>query len=123
MKNLRKFKKLRKQIIKVAHTSFLNGEEFVYSYEDCLKLIDLKFDDKKKYVCFADYQGGSFAVNKCLTAKGWAEQALEWCDMDEHHSYICRLIDNCNEKKLIDEIQDFWSIGIRRLKRGEIVNA
>lgn len=109
MKNLKKFNKEKQKCKPVEIDEFT----MAYSYEDCEKLIDLKFDDEQKYICFADYQGGEFAVDRILTAKGWALQALEWCDMDDHMPYITALINECDEEELLIEIADFWDIGIK----------
>ncbi len=113
MKDLQLFEQERAKCVKTKYDNFFLGEVESYNYDDCVKLIDLKFDDTKKYECFADYQGGDFAVDRILTAKGWAEQALDWCDMDDHMEFLSALIDDCDEEKLINEIQSFWEIGIR----------
>lgn len=113
MKNLKQFNKLRKECQKITYPDSFEEEVSIYSFEDCEKLIDLLFDDKKLYICINDRQGGEFAVGRLQSAKDWALTALEWCSNDDHMSIITAWLDNAiSEKDLIKSIDDIWDITI-----------
>lgn len=68
---------------------------------------------KKLYINIKDYQGTDFAIGRCLTLKGWREQAMDWAYMDEYTSlYNALKYYKIKNNRLIDFINDFWQIEI-----------
>ena len=68
---------------------------------------------KKLYINIKDYQGANFAIGRCLTLKGWREQAMEWADMDEHTGlYNSLKYYKIKNSELIDFINVLWAIEI-----------
>jgi len=63
---------------------------------------------KNIYINIEDYQNGAFAVGETLTAEGWKEKALSWCDSDgaeELYNYY-ENFDISTKGKELELIQD-----------------
>ena len=72
---------------------------------------------KKLYININDYQNTNFAIGRCLTLKGWREQAMDWAYMDEYISlYNALKYYKIKNNELIDFINDFWQIEIVEYK-------
>lgn len=74
----------------------------------------------KRYFVTNDRQGGSFGMNRVLTAYGWLEQAVDWRDSDgwededrkDFIKYYTEAIQNGEEWRLIEYISDIWELDI-----------
>ena len=72
---------------------------------------------KKLYINIDDYQGTNFAIGRCLTLKGWREQAMDWSYLDEHMGvYNMLKYYKIKNKDLIDFINEYWEIEIVEYK-------
>lgn len=66
---------------------------------------------ERKYICVRDRQGGSFALGRTLTAKGWQMQAIEWALQDDNDEYADWL-GGLKKSDIIDEIASMWDLEI-----------
>ena len=79
-------------------------------------------NDRILYYVTCDRQGGSFGMNRTLTAKEWLDQTLEWHDQDdvweednereEFEEKWTNEIESGNEQKFIDYISSVWELDI-----------
>lgn len=71
--------------------------------------------DSKKYICVNDLQGETFGTYRFGSARGWVEQACEWCYMDEDTATMVQILSlwaNGKDKEAIEYISEFWEIEI-----------
>lgn len=67
-----------------------------------------------KYVGVADYQGCDFKVGDSMTLKEWKEWAIGDRDLaDDDYGY--RLFKELPLKHIIEEIENYWEIGIKKV--------
>lgn len=78
----------------------------------------------KKYRVVADYQGGSFGMDRDYTAEEWLEQMEDWAladgwdsdDLETEVMYWQNKIKQGKEQELIDYIAEVWTLGFEEVK-------
>lgn len=136
----------RQKALEILHTEYggyeeldedfdpINCDDYDWVKETYPKAWELiqKLDDNQQYVNLDDYQGGSWAVGLCGTAKAWALHICSWADSDGYKddyenpkensedistTYLCPLMNYFkSEEEVIENINEIWGIGIQKLE-------